>query len=142
MNLLLSITYQLTESTITLHKLININEDQRTADCLECGTVKIKRRTNGNWRCKTGWKKGSKIYRSKLRKQYQKPYTKYKKDKCEHCGFIPVHSCQLDVDHIDGNNENNNITNLQTLCANCHRLKTYLNKDWENKKEAPAQDFS
>jgi 5-methylcytosine-specific restriction endonuclease McrA len=32
---------------------------------------------------------------------------------------------QLDVDHIDGNHRNNNPENLQTLCANCHRLKTF-----------------
>jgi len=51
--------------------------------------------------------------------------------KCSSCGFIPLHICQLDVDHIDGNNKNNETSNLQTLCANCHRLKTYINKDWK-----------
>lgn len=63
-------------------------------------------------------------------KKYKK-YGKHKKSKCELCGFKPVHKCQLDVDHIDGNHDNNEYSNLQTLCANCHRLKTYLNKDWE-----------
>ena len=58
------------------------------------------------------------------------PYKKYKKDKCEKCGFIPEHKCQLDVDHIDGNHNNNDLSNLQTLCSNCHRLKTFKNKDW------------
>lgn len=38
--------------------------------------------------------------------------------------------CQLDIDHVDGDHTNNNPINLQTLCANCHRLKTFLNKDW------------
>jgi hypothetical protein len=52
-------------------------------------------------------------------------YRLYKKDKCENCGFIPIHSCQLDVDHIDGNKHNNDLNNLRTLCANCHRLKSY-----------------
>lgn len=52
-------------------------------------------------------------------------YQKFKKDICEACGFIPVDKCQLDVDHIDGNHENNDESNLQTLCANCHRLKTF-----------------
>jgi len=55
----------------------------------------------------------------------KKPYLKYRKDYCESCGFIPVNMCQLDVDHIDGNHENNNEDNLQTLCSNCHRLKTF-----------------
>ena len=49
---------------------------------------------------------------------------------CEFCGFIPVHPCQLDVDHIDGNKKNTKPENQQTICANCHRLKTLLNKDW------------
>ena len=49
---------------------------------------------------------------------------------CSLCGFIPVHRVQLDIDHIDGNPSNNDPLNLQTLCANCHRLKTKLNKDW------------
>ena len=62
-----------------------------------------------------------------------RPYIKYRKNKCENCGFIPLHICQLDVDHIDGNHNNNEINNLQTLCANCHRLKTQLNKDWQEK---------
>lgn len=55
----------------------------------------------------------------------------YRKDYCEECGFVAKHSCQLDVDHIDGNHNNNEESNLQTLCANCHRYKTWLNKDWE-----------
>ena len=45
------------------------------------------------------------------------------------CNFVPVNPCQLDVDHIDGDNKNNNPDNLQTLCANCHRLKTYISGD-------------
>lgn len=64
-------------------------------------------------------------------KQYQKPYRRNIKPRCEFCGFIPIHPCQLDIDHIDGNHHNNNVDNLQTLCANCHRLKTHLNKDYE-----------
>lgn len=59
----------------------------------------------------------------------RRPYRKNVKCKCELCGFVPVHICQLDVDHIDGNKKNNSIENLQTLCANCHRLKTHYNKD-------------
>ena len=51
---------------------------------------------------------------------------------CSVCSFIPQHPSQLDIDHIDGDHTNNSILNLQILCANCHRLKTYLNEDWKS----------
>ena len=52
------------------------------------------------------------------------PYIVHKKNYCEACGFIALDSCQLDVDHIDENHKNNDISNLRTLCANCHRIKS------------------
>jgi ribosomal protein L37E len=52
------------------------------------------------------------------------PYRKQKDTICARCGFQQEHACQMDVDHIDGNHKNNDSANLQTLCANCHRLKT------------------
>lgn len=52
-------------------------------------------------------------------------YRKQLKEACERCGFKPIHKCQLDVDHVDGNHNNNKWNNLQTLCANCHRIKTW-----------------
>jgi 5-methylcytosine-specific restriction endonuclease McrA len=61
------------------------------------------------------------------------PYVKYKKDYCESCGFIPKHRCQLDVDHINSDHKNNTKSNLQTLCANCHRLKTMLERKKNDK---------
>ena len=63
------------------------------------------------------------------------PHTRNKKDSCEVCGFVATHRCQLDVDHIDGDHGNNELSNLQTLCANCHRLKSYVNADWGQKQE-------
>lgn len=70
--------------------------------------------------------------RTKIRnKKKAKPYKVFKKDHCESCGFIPVHSCQLDVDHKNGDHQDNTPDNLQTLCANCHRLKTHMNQDYE-----------
>ena len=59
-----------------------------------------------------------------------RPYIRFKKDVCQRCGFVPEHKSQLDVDHIDGDHNNNYEDNLQTLCANCHRLKTALQLKW------------
>lgn len=61
--------------------------------------------------------------------RYREQKLAHKKTACEHCGFVALHPCQLDVDHIDGNRDNNNPSNYRTLCANCHRLKTYASKD-------------
>ena len=65
-----------------------------------------------------------------------KVYRKFKKETCERCGFVPEHRCQLDVDHVDGNHFNNDLNNLQTLCANCHRVKTYINRNIKQRKVA------
>lgn len=56
------------------------------------------------------------------------------KDKCAMCGFKPQLDCQMDYDHIDGNHDNDSLSNIQVLCANCHRLKSYLNRDNTNLK--------
>ena len=69
--------------------------------------------------------------RSNRKKEIKRrPWLVWRKDNCERCGFIPVDACQLDVDHIDGDNSNNDPANYMTLCANCHRLKTQMCRDW------------
>jgi len=88
------------------HRVSDINEVERTGMCSVCGPTKLKMRdkskpVSGRYRCNT-------IYK---------------------CDFKPVHISQLDVDHIDGDRFNNDPVNLQTLCANCHRLKTHLAGD-------------
>lgn len=58
----------------------------------------------------------------------EKPHLTFRKDVCERCGFSPEHICQLDVHHLDHDHENNDPANLQTLCANCHRLIHFAKK--------------
>ena len=39
---------------------------------------------------------------------------------CAHCGFgVPS---VLEVAHLDGNRENNDLNNLAILCPNCHKM--------------------
>ncbi len=47
---------------------------------------------------------------------------KLKKEKCEICGISEWNGKKIRVElhHIDGNNKNNNFSNLQNLCPNCH----------------------
>ena len=114
-----------------IHKLLEINAEKKQAICSECGPIKIV--TSGyNSAGNRKWKCSARVKYQKY-KTYR-PWTLHKGLKCEKCGFIPEHESQLDVDHIDGNKSNNEVLNLQTLCANCHRLKTYLNKDWHKIK--------
>lgn len=48
------------------------------------------------------------------------------KDYCQACGWKPLSRMALDVDHIvpRAAGGSNRATNLQTLCPNCHRIKT------------------
>ena len=113
-----------------VHRLSEVNAKTRSAICSECGPVSLRaigysKSGKKMWRCKK-----VRVLEKKIR---DRPWLLFRKEVCEKCGFIPKHSSQLDVDHIDGDNSNNDPLNFQTLCANCHRLKTYQNKDWENK---------
>lgn len=67
-----------------------------------------------------------------LCKSCSRTNTKNKVLHCERpgCGFVAEHSVQIHIDHKDGNKRNNDITNLWSLCANCHALKTYINEEW------------
>lgn len=120
-----------------IHRLTNIDETTRTADCFKCGKTSIIKRHSINkpsgWRCKTskleidsrgGWDIIAK----------KSAHREFLKDNCNLCGFIAKDKCQLDIDHIDGNKHNTDKSNLQTLCANCHRLKTKNNQDYRSYK--------
>lgn len=79
------------------------------------------------------------------------PYLRYRKDYCENTdgrlGFgcntvLPTQEMIdaaglvgwkpkqfLEVDHIDGNSDHNDPSNLQTLCKHCHVIKSYTHGD-------------
>lgn len=81
-------------------------------------------------------KRGRQLYAPTCWNCYAKGYRLYKKDYCEECFLEPELSAILEVDHVDGNHANNDLSNLRTLCANCHRMKTFYFKDW-----LPSKNF-
>lgn len=46
--------------------------------------------------------------------------------KCMECGWDKINQysnkCPIELEHIDGNHNNNNVENLRLLCPNCHSL--------------------
>lgn len=52
----------------------------------------------------------------------------------ENCGLTEWlgEKITLELDHIDGNRKNNNLTNLRLLCPNCHSQT----KTWRGRKQA------
>jgi HNH endonuclease len=100
----------------SLHPISNIDEVNQVGDCGVCGPrISLQKRRQ----------KGDKNYYVCAHgRRGRNRYRLAKGTECVRCGFVPEHWCQLDVDHIDGDHSNNSESNLQTLCANCHRMKT------------------
>jgi len=116
-----------------------INDPTTQGDCLICNKNKQMKKSELSAGGKEQYQGICQTCRDS-RRDYSKSegskyiYRQHKKDSCEECGFIPKHKCQLDVDHIDENHDNNDPSNLKTLCANCHRLKS-----WEHKHKGAIE---
>jgi hypothetical protein len=90
------------------------------------GKNKDKYRPTCNYCRKKEYGKGDeKSQRKRYKLKTIRPYREALKATCEKCGFVPVNSCQLDIHHVDWDHENNDASNLKTLCANCHRLEHF-----------------
>ena len=53
---------------------------------------------------------------------YRKVAIRIKGERCERCGYDD-HSAAIVVHHKDHNRSNNDISNLEVLCANCHAIE-------------------
>lgn len=101
------------------HILTDICEKSKTAYCSDCGVAAIfcKKDKGGSicWTCLKGSPGKEDRKKAKLRA--------LKKDYCEECGFKSIIPQQIDIHHIDGNHNNDDLLNLTSICTNCHRLK-------------------
>ncbi len=77
-----------------------------------------------------------------LSERNYKKYLIYKYgEKCMDCGWCEINKktnrIPIQIEHIDGHSENNNLNNLKLLCPNCHSLTPtygFLNKGNGRKK--------
>lgn len=93
----------------------------------------------------------TRIYRTKcsahheMKSRNRSKYKAHKKDHCENIGKILGFECptnnlvmvdrsMLTVDHIDGDHQNNDPTNLMTLDNCCSGFKTKKNKDYLSRR--------
>lgn len=88
---------------------------KRNKYCDECATKHVYQRKDSTVEART----------DRTRKRI---LTETRGYRCEVCGIsrwmeMPI---KLEIDHIDGNSDNNDISNLRLLCPNCHSLtETY-----------------
>lgn len=122
-------------------KMISQNEPKAAM----CRVLRCKQSTLNSWLVKMGIEyagnmglKGKKtdIKRKSAIEYASKPYLKtpllrkklvedgHKKAECEMCGCKDWlgQKLTLELHHIDGNRFNNDLSNLQILCPNCHSL--------------------
>jgi hypothetical protein len=68
-------------------------------------------------------------------------------NECEDCGWDKINSvtgnCPIELEHIDGNSENNSVDNLKLLCPNCHSLtSTYKNLNKGNGRHSRRKRYA
>jgi len=75
-------------------------------------------RKNSFYRLENGKKVGEKTIKRYLIHKFG--------NKCMECGWDKINpitgNVPIQLDHVDGNSENNNLNNLKLLCPNCHSL--------------------
>ena len=116
----------------------------KTYHCIQCGKLNENRpNTSGKYcnnQCQQDhqykkrvdeWKAGGKLPgRSGIKR-----YLSEKKEGCWQCGITKWNGKDivLELEHIDGNSENNTEENLSLLCPNCHsQTCTYKGKNAGN----------
>lgn len=80
---------------------------------------------------KKGQRDGNRGLKVKLLSKHLRRYLLLKfGEKCSKCAWSEQHQITglvpLEIDHIDGNAQNNSESNLQLLCPNCHSLTPHF----------------
>lgn len=95
--------------------------------CLECNIeIPIRNKFCSN-KCHKLNEMNKMILNGKARSITMKKYLiNLNGNKCMECGWCEINKTSgkvpIELEHIDGNSENNNLDNLKLLCPNCHSL--------------------
>lgn len=120
------------------------NREKKEKKCLNCKNDIPNRNEYCNNKCQFEYQNEKKVkewldgkiittYGSIVISQTIRKYLfKIHDSKCQQCGWGETNvynsKTPLEVDHIDGDSQNNVFENLKLLCPNCHSLtKTYKN---------------
>ena len=68
--------------------------------------------------------RGPRKYDLRLWRDEIRPAQLERQPLCEHCLERGIRTAATDVDHVDGDNTNDEPGNLQSLCHSCHSIKT------------------
>lgn len=87
----------------------------------QCQADERHRKYIDNWK-----KKGKSLVTKNISRHIKRYFIEKYGEKCQLCGWnkqnLTTSKVPLEMDHIDGNFENNFERNLQLICPNCHSL--------------------
>ena len=134
----------------------NAAKPKVTKSCLNCGNEMINVKASRKYCCfDCSAKHVRKVIFDQIeagdKALYVTNYKNYlihtRSNKCEDCGWDKVNpktgNCPIELEHIDGNSENNSLDNLKLLCPNCHSLtSTYKNLNKGNGRHSRRKRYA
>ena len=130
-----------------------ISAKHNNINCLNCGKkLENSRSIFCSKKCNADFKKNEKFEKIKngdttlYYGQYKKYLIHLYGEKCMKCGWSEINEFSgkvpIELEHIDGNSENNSLKNLKLLCPNCHSLtSTYKALNVGNGRHSRLERF-
>jgi hypothetical protein len=105
----------------------NNRSRKKTGLCLSCGTEIKSKNKYCSVSCQQAKIRKEAIQNNKASSTASKTYLiKLHGEKCMDCGWNKVNpytnKIPIELEHIDGNSQNNSLENLKLLCPSCHSL--------------------